>query len=121
MRRILSALTVCIVLAAPGAEAHPDKDGGFTVLGIGAHSCGSWVADRKANGWAALVDEAWVVGFLSAYNQFGPAPDNITAGTDIGGANGWMDNYCAQHPLDTVSLATQALINELNKRRKSGS
>jgi len=118
MRRELLAAVAALVLAAAGAQARPAQDGGFTVLGIGAHSCGSWVSDRKANGWAAVVDEAWVVGFLSAYNQFGPAPDDIAAGTDVAGATGWIDNYCTQHPLETISLATQALINELNKRRK---
>ena len=119
MRREILAAIVFLLLGAPNAQAHPDQNGSFTVLGIGAHSCGTWGADRKANGWAAVIDEAWVVGFLSAYNLLGPGPDDITAGSDINGATGWMDNYCAQHPLDTISVATQALINELNKRRKS--
>jgi hypothetical protein len=121
MRRNVLTVIIFILLAAPGAQARPDHNGSFTVLGTGAHSCGTWVADRKANGWAAVIDEAWVVGFLSAYNLLGPSPDDITAGSDVNGATGWMDNYCTQHPLDTISVATQALINELNKRRKSAS
>lgn len=121
MRRALSTVIIFILLTAVDAQAHPEQNGNFTVLGIGVHSCGAWVADRKANGWAAVVDEAWVVGFLSAYNLFGPTPDDITAGSDVNGVTGWMDNYCTQHPLDTISLATQALINELNKRRKLAS
>ena len=118
MRRALIALITLVLLDATGMQAHSDNRGGFTVLGIGNKSCGSWVSDRKSKSGVDLIDVAWALGFLSAYNQFGPEPDDVTAQTDVNGIAGWIDNYCTDHPLDTVSLATQALINELNKRRK---
>jgi hypothetical protein len=118
MRRALLALVTLALIEATGAQAHSAGGGGFTVLGIGNKSCGSWVSDSKSKNGADLVNEAWVLGFLSAYNEFGPEPDDVTAQTDVNGVAGWIDNYCTGHPLDTVSLATQALINELNRRRK---
>lgn len=118
MRRALLALITLVLLEATGAQAHSDNGRGFTVLGIGNKSCGSWVSDRKSKSGADLVDVAWVLGFLTAYNEFGPEPDDVTAQTDVNGVAGWIDNDCTDHPLDTISQATQALINELNKRRK---
>lgn len=118
MRRVLLALTALFLIAMTGAEARTAGGGGFTVLGMGNKSCGSWVADRKAKSGVDLVEEAWVLGFLSAYNEFGPEADDVTAQTDVAGVSGWIDNYCTAHPLDTIALAAQALIVELNKRRK---
>jgi len=31
----------------------------------------------------------------------------------------WMNNYCAQHPLDTLTEATRHLMDEIVSRQKS--
>jgi hypothetical protein len=39
-------------------------------------------------------------------------------GVDAKGLFGWIDNYCAGHPLDTVADAAFALISELQRRKR---
>jgi hypothetical protein len=36
--------------------------------------------------------------------------------SDLDGQEAWIDNYCAQNPLDNLSGAAQALVAELRKR-----
>lgn len=79
-------------------------------------SCGDWTTRRKAG--TAQQLEAWMLGFVSAYNAFGSA-----TGDSAGGGNGnallaWVDQYCEKNPLDRVPAAGFALIAELEKRAK---
>ncbi len=53
---------------------------------------------------------AWVHGFLSSYNVFNPEVGDVTTGTDLKGMMAWMDNYCAENPLNDISDATRELI-----------
>jgi hypothetical protein len=82
---------------------------GWMVMGPGGVSCGQWTKDRATNREEGYADASWVLGFLSGYNF-------IAKGTDSSGAFAWIDNYCAQHPLNDLSDATIALVEELSKR-----
>lgn len=69
---------------------------------------------------AALIFQNWVLGYLSAYNNFKSSSGNVTGATpgrtDNEGLFAWIDSYCGSHPLDTVSIATEALIQDLEAR-----
>jgi hypothetical protein len=108
---LYAALTLGIWPAA--SQVHSDRNGKYTVLGLGNASCGEWTKDRAAKGWEALVDEAWIQGFLTSYNLYGPSTINISRETDRSGVSAWIDNYWAQHPLDAIATAGEAVVIEL--------
>jgi hypothetical protein len=58
-----------LVIMALAASITASSSFGYQLLGPGARSCGSWLADRRNS--AALVDEAWVLGFLSGVGYAG--------------------------------------------------
>lgn len=103
----------------------------WTVIGEGQGSCGNWTkaqAHRPHIGGDAMMpvtiadiplsaQTAWVQGFLSAFNHYGGATaPNIVDGIDANGVFAWIDNYCAEHPLDTIASASVALVSERSKR-----
>ena len=58
----------------------------------------------------------WVLGYISAVNEYGPWSADVTQGIDTDGVFGWIDNYCAQHPLHNVDDAAEALMGELGAK-----
>jgi hypothetical protein len=90
------------------------------ILGPGITSCGTWAQERRDRAQSnSLMNEAWVLGYLSAYNTYGPkATGHVSKGTDANGLLAWIDNYCSANPLKEIFDATEALILELEKRTR---
>jgi hypothetical protein len=44
------------------------------VLGQGNISCGSWIENRRDDNPLAATRTAWVLGFITAFNQYGAKP-----------------------------------------------
>jgi hypothetical protein len=82
------------------------------MIGAGLDSCETWTAEK---GRSAHVEyEAWVLGYISAFNRFGLKVDgDVGRTTDGRGILAWMDRYCADHPLERVYNAVVELIDEL--------
>lgn len=78
-------------------------------------SCGSWTAERKVNSVDSYIYQAWVAGFISAYNAWSPNAEGNQVSTDTDGIFGWIDNHCQAKPLDTLINATSKLIMEIQK------
>jgi len=78
---------------------------------LGAKSCGGWTADRQEHGPAEVGDVAWIDGFVTGINWYNRS--QLGRQTDPQGMFGWVDNYCAAHPLDDLSYAAGALVTEL--------
>jgi hypothetical protein len=80
------------------------------VLGQGNVSCGSWLNDRKGDDTDASSRIAWVLGYVTAFNQYESKP----AG-DVSGAKGteeimaWIDKLW---PTSAIILGRQLLVNE---------
>jgi hypothetical protein len=89
----------------------------YGVIGIGNRSCGSWIADRKEAGFPALVDLAWVEGFLTAMDHENGKVNASIHKTDADGIAAWVDNYCAAHPLNDLSRASEELAISLSNKR----
>ncbi len=130
MRELLLALIVA-VFAFSQAEAQ----GTYAIYGVGKNSCGMWLdgRDRVAGKSAVPVSEAgvlavtrmreqWVIGYVSAFNLWGPWPEgwpevrDIGKATDAAGMLVWIDNWCRSNPLEAVGSATEALIGHLRER-----
>jgi hypothetical protein len=120
MKRI-ALLLALVLLSSVQAEAEE-----ATAYGWGATSCGEWTAheaNRSKQPIESIKDptivgqDQWVLGFLSGYNFSSGARLDVAKGLSPLGLFGWLDNYCAAHPLDAIGTATIALIGELSKRQ----
>jgi hypothetical protein len=88
------------------------------ILGPGNRSCGTWLGDRQRNPSSELIEEAWILGYLSSFNNFSPNQySDVTKGIDNAGLLSWIDSYCQAHPLDPLFHAVNQLIGELGARR----
>jgi len=106
-----------ILLAAAAALAVPPGKGPVQIYSYPeADSCASWTTERAKTEWRWQGNEGWVLGYISGLNAFGPNPSSIAPGTTAAGLLGWVDNYCKDNPLDSVTQAGFALANELKRR-----
>jgi hypothetical protein len=89
------------------------------VLGQGNVSCVSWLNERKGDGAGPSSRIAWVLGYVTAFNQYGSKPEgDVSGGKDTEELMTWIDNYCGQHSSDNLYRASAALVDEF--RRKLG-
>ena len=112
---VLSAAFATLMVSACDAASPP----AVTLLGAGGKSCGSWTQDRRSNADIAFGDEQWLLGYVSAANAWylsGTLGD-VLKNTDSAGLAVWVDNYCANHPLDMVDDAAVELVTYLMKKR----
>ncbi|HKI63721.1 MAG TPA: hypothetical protein VKA16_03755 [Burkholderiales bacterium] len=107
-------LAATLLATMPGAWAR-DATGSFET--VGAKSCGSFLQDRQAHGWAYDADTAWVTGYVTAYNALTPDTGNILGDTDVSGAMLWLQNYCKANPSNDLAEGMLALTAELYPRR----
>jgi hypothetical protein len=98
----------CLVVTALTIEAR--SVGAYILIGSGTSSCGTWTADRRApDGPPALLDEQWVMGFLSGIGYVGQQQDDPLRGIDAEAVFAWIDNYCRDHPLEHIVDASKAV------------
>ncbi len=57
--------------------------------------------------------QAWVAGYITAYNRQTPDTVSLVGGFDLNSAMSWLQNYCRAHPLSNLSGAMEALTVEL--------
>src|ERR1700730_675572 len=73
------------------------------VLGQGNVSCGSWLENRTGDDVQVAARTAWVLGYVTAFNQYGSKPEgDVSGGKSTEEMMAWIDNYCRQHPADNV-------------------
>jgi hypothetical protein len=109
IKALILVFGLSITTTMAGADEHP---GAVLVLDAGESSCGSWTSTSKRNNYQ---DEAWLFGFITAYNMY-IMKTSITGATDKQGLAGWVDNYCRTHPLNSIFDAAVELIEELKRR-----
>lgn len=87
------------------------------VLGQGNVSCGSWLNDRKGDDVQASSKIAWVLGYVTAFNQYGSKPEgDVSGGKGTEEIMAWIDNYCGQHPSDNLYRASAALVDDFRQK-----
>ena len=86
------------------------------VLGQGNVSCGTWLEDRS-DGGQVMARIAWVLGYITAFNQYGSKPEgDVSGGKSTEQMTVWIENHCKQNPADNVYRASAALVDELRRR-----
>lgn len=115
LMRLLALSIVFVITTANFALA-----GGTVYLGTGGESCGTWISHRRTPlGLENLVDQSWVVGYLTGYNQWGAGNGDVSENTDSRGMMVWIDQYCIAHPLDLLGDAATKLVLVLELHRSS--
>jgi hypothetical protein len=105
--RLLCGAAWLALLATPAPAAE------YTTLAYGGITCEAWTNARSGRAQDAAVYEAWILGFLSAYNAFVFKGPNIAAGSDFDALRGMIDDYCKDKPKDDLDSAAQSLIKQL--------
>lgn len=82
------------------------------ILGPGAITCGTWTQDRRTDKYPAAL--GWALGFISSYNHY--MNKDVFGNADALAVAGWIDNYCAANPLDSVYNASIELVRVLERR-----
>ena len=108
------ALAIFATLGAFSANAR-EPWGGY---GLGAEGCGTYVEQRR------VPDKAydnfmvsWFFGFVSAYNYW--AAPQVEGEVDQDTVLAYLDKYCRDAPLASVSAGALELAKTLSKRRSS--
>lgn len=112
MKRLI--LGAMLLTALSGAWA---ADNGTGTYAANSRGCGDYVNDRKAGGEPNIIDEWWVVGYLTAYNTWTPDTYQILGNSTTASAMLWLDNYCKAHPLKNLADGMRQLIVELYPNR----
>ena len=84
----------------------------------GHDSCADWTQDRDPRGNRNQVLEGWVLGYVTAYNQYEDSTGGMKQGGNATALLGWLDQYCAANPLDSVVQASTKLVAELRRRSR---
>ena len=86
------------------------------VLGQGNISCLSWIESRGDDNPLAATRTAWVLGFVTAFNQYvSKSKGDVSGGKDTEALMARIDAHCKQHPLDNLYNASAALVDELRQ------
>jgi hypothetical protein len=103
--KIVRAWVIAAVFVLGGSRAYA-----YYAIGAGTGSCGTWTAERRhPNAVLALMDEQWVVGFLSGVGFYSGNLDPMK-GLDAEAAWAWMDNYCKANPLASMADAAGQFV-----------
>lgn len=110
VRRSLPVL-LALALFSGAAGAAPLK-----ILGLDDMSCRAWVKARDDADQKALY-LAWLRGFLSGHNYARPSQQvsEISSGT----VAQFVDRYCSEKPLGSVSEAVQRLSDQFSGRNEA--
>lgn len=87
------------------------------VLGQGNVSCDAWLSDRRDNSAQASGRIAWIVGYITAFNQYGSKPTgDVSAGLGTDEIMVWIDDHCGQQPDDNLYRASASFVEEFRQK-----
>jgi hypothetical protein len=102
------------------ALASTDSSDRAPVLGQGNISCSLWLEGRQTDSPGSASRTAWILGFISAFNQYGLQSQgaDVSEGKNTDELMGWIDNYCRQHQGDDLHTASEAFIDDFRQRNR---
>jgi hypothetical protein len=112
----MSAIRVLIIFLLVLLSVPAKSDVSTVVLGSGSASCNTWSGDRQRNQSNSQLNQAWVLGYVTAYNFHKPTQDSMTKPMEPRQIMLWIDNYCDANPEKNIADAAKALIEELTGR-----
>lgn len=110
-----SVLALSLLIAVPVASAPQTQDRGTQYRWMGEMTCGGWrrtPRDLEMIQKAALLN--WVLGFISGRTAL--RGEDLLDDVDQASVSAWLDDYCAQRPLDNLLQAAVQLETDLQVR-----
>jgi hypothetical protein len=92
-----------------------DAKGGYGTNGV--RSCAVFLQEFEAKSWGQVAIQAWLAGYITAYNLQTPNTNQILGNSDLLGAELWVKNYCEKNPLKNIANAAESLMTELYPKR----
>lgn len=87
------------------------------VLGQGNVSCHAWLSGSRDNNAEASGRIAWILGYVTAFNQYGSKPaGDVSAGKGTDEIVVWIDDRCTQHPDENLYRASAAFVEEFRQK-----
>ena len=108
-----AALAAALAVALPAPADAMDARGRYTVYGSGELECGSWTREQKLASSLALKDQAWVLGYITAYNRWVSEERSVLGERKSGEVIDWIDAFCQANPRETLNGAVESLIFEI--------
>lgn len=92
------------------------KDHAIMINGVGAHSCGVYIENRKriSNEMMTYLYQQWGAGFLAGASNQGAEANPVA---DLETYTAWLDKWCADDPSSKVSAGIIALGNKLSAKQ----
>lgn len=115
MKRLVpyAAALCALTLSEPALAV--DQNGAY--WGFSGITCGQFIDDRVHK--TDTVDRWWLAGWLSAWNDATPNTFNLLGSDDLSGAMLWIENWCRQNPLKSMSEGARELVNVLYPTRQT--
>jgi hypothetical protein len=111
IHRTVEVTAVLLALTIPGVAQE------LPVLGQGNLTCSSWHERRAGDAVDAATMTAWVLGYITAFNQYASAPrGDVSRGQDTKELTTWIDDYCRQNPTDNFYNASAALVAKFRQK-----
>ena len=109
------ALTLVALLIGATAPASAQNKLSW---GEGSAPCSDWTKEHKANSAVSMQMSSWLRGYVSGANVMQNFKGNIFAKTraEMDLMARYIDQYCLEHPADSVVVATDKLVKELIAR-----
>jgi hypothetical protein len=111
MKRWITAACLLVLILDERSAGQQTPQGQFMLYGAGVQSCGTWTQNRRSQSNLQYLMSQWVMGWVSARGYYGTPMRKA----DADALDGWIDNYCREHPLEQLKGAAEALVRELER------
>jgi hypothetical protein len=119
MRHIVLFFGVLMVLSPLQVTATENRETDIVFVVDPQHrTCERWIKDRKSGGEDEKEDIAWVYGFFSGYNEFGPKSKSPFLDYDGIHLLEQVDKVCATNPKIHVARAAMMFIESQKRKAK---
>jgi len=112
----VNKIALGLLLAACIATARAGPSGFYAPsLGIGQRPCSEWTNGRLRGGSQRQFYASWALGYVSGYNQFGPAGKQLFLQYDAEKILQFLDESCARNPKVAISEIAAQFIFDLTR------
>ncbi len=118
MKAALPALFIAMLMSSNSWAA--DKDGAYVSFGVGTSSCTGWTTARAADDVRTVQYQEWLLGYISAYNNWVHKGQNVAGNMDKKGIFAWINNYCRENGADLLAQAAENLMLDLKGGKVKG-
>jgi hypothetical protein len=115
LMKLLGFMAAMLLVFAPDGHA-ADSDARYVIYGGSA--CWDYIVWQETKNAAELEKlEAWISGYVSAYNRQTPDTFTLLGGRNLNAAMAWLAQWCRANPKSRMDAALLALTEEFHPAR----